>query len=371
MLALTGGDTMGKRVFNFYAGPATLPLKALKDAKRELLDFNGTGMSICEISHRSKDFQAVMDEATALLKELYAVPENFHILWLHGGASTQFFHVPWNLGLEGKPFAYINTGSWAKKAIKEAKFFGDVKVLASSEDANFSYIPRAFEMDSNASYLHITSNETIGGIEWITFPDPGEVPLVVDASSDFLSHQIDDWSKIGLLYAGAQKNLGPAGVTVVIVREDMVERSRAKDLPTMVSYVTHLEKGSMYNTPPCFAIYLAMLALRWLKEKGGLNYIEKLNRRKARILYKLIDGSNGFYRGAARKDSRSRMNITFRLPTEDLEEKCVAEAKARSLIGLKGHRSVGGMRASIYNAMPLGGVKAVAEFLREFQQANS
>ncbi|MCX6356613.1 MAG: 3-phosphoserine/phosphohydroxythreonine transaminase [Candidatus Aureabacteria bacterium] len=332
---------MGKRVFNFYAGPATLPLKALKEAKREMLDFRGTGMSVCEISHRSKDFQAVIDEATALIRELYAVPPGYHVLWLGGGASTQFFHVPWNLGLEGKPMAYIHTGSWAKEAIKEAKFFGEVKVLASSEDANFNYVPRAFTMDPNAAYLHITANETIGGIEWIEFPDPGNVPLVVDASSDFLSHPVD-WSKIGLLYAGAQKNLGPAGVTVVIVREDMVARARAKKLPTMVSYGTHVDKGSMHNT-----------------------------QKKAKALYRLIDSSNGFYRGFARPDSRSRMNITFRLVTEQLEEKCVAEAKARGLIGLKGHRSVGGMRASFYNAMPLKGVKALTAFLAEFQKANA
>jgi phosphoserine aminotransferase len=312
----------------------------------------------------------VIDEATALLKEIYALPPNFHVLWLQGGASTQFYHVPWNLGLQGKPLAYINTGSWAKAAIKEAKFFGDVNVLASSEDANFSYVPRQFQMDPNASYLHITSNETIGGIEWLTFPDPGNVPLVVDASSDFLSHPID-WSTIGLLYAGAQKNLGPAGLTVVIVREDMVQRARAKSLPTMVSYATHVDKGSMHNTPPCFAIYLSLLALRELKEKGGLPYIEKLNKKKARVLYSLIDSSNGYYRGVARKDSRSRMNVTFRLPSEQLEETCVAEAKAKRLIGLKGHRSVGGMRASLYNAMSLKGVKALAQFLREFQLANS
>lgn len=362
---------MGKRVYNFYAGPATLPLKALKEARRELLDFRGTGMSVCEISHRAKDFQAVIDEATALIKELYALPPHFHVLWLQGGASTQFFHVPWNLALEGRPMAYVNTGSWASAAIKEAKFFGEVKVVASSEDANFSYIPRKFAIEPDTSYLHITSNETIGGIEWIEFPDPGNiVPLVVDASSDFLSHPID-WTKIGLLYAGAQKNLGPAGVTVVIVRSDLVERARAKKLPAMVSYATHVDKGSMHNTPPCFAIYLSMLALKDLKEKGGLSYIEKLNKMKSKLLYRLIDGSNGFYTGVVRPDSRSLMNVTFRLPREELETKCVAEAKAKGLIGLKGHRSVGGMRASLYNAMPLKGVKALAEFLREFQLANA
>lgn len=361
---------MGKRVFNFYAGPATLPLKALKEARRDLLDFHGTGMSVCEISHRSKDYQAVIDEATALVKELYGIPAGFHVLWLHGGASTQFFHVPWNLSLEGKPPAYVHTGSWAEAAIKEAKFFGEVTIPASSEDRNFTYIPREFRVDPNASYLHITSNETIGGIEWLKFPDPGQVPLVVDSSSDFLSHAID-WSKVALLYAGAQKNLGPAGVTVVIVREEMVARARAKKLPTMVSYGTHVDKGSMHNTPPCFAIYLSLLALRDLKAHGGLPYIEKLNKKKAKILYTALEKSNGFYRGVAEKGSQSRMNVTFRLPSEALEEKCVAEAKARKLIGLKGHRSVGGMRASIYNAMPMKGVKALVAFLGEFQKANS
>ena len=361
---------MGKRVFNFYAGPATLPLKALKAARSELLDFRGSGMSVCEISHRSKDFQAVIDEATALVKELYAVPAGFHVLWLHGGASTQFFHIPWNLSLEGKPLSYIHTGAWAKAAIKEAGFFGEVQIPASSEDANFNYIPRDFRIDPNSSYLHITSNETIGGIEWFRFPATGQVPLVVDASSDFLSHPVD-WSSVALLYAGAQKNLGPAGVAVVIVREDMVARARAKKLPTMVSYGTHVDKGSMHNTPPCFAIYLSLLALRELKEKGGLPYIEKRNKRKANALYSMIDRSGGFYRPFARKDSRSRMNVTFRLPTAELEEKCAAEAKARGLIGLKGHRSVGGMRASIYNAMPMKGVKALIAFLEEFMKANS
>ena len=361
---------MGTRVFNFYAGPATLPLKALKEAKAEFLDFRGTGMSVCEISHRAKDFQAVIDEATALIKEIYGIPAHFHILWLHGGASTQFFHLPWNLALEGRPMTYIHTGSWAEAAIKEAKFFGEVKVLASSEDAHFSYVPRKFEIDRDAAYLHITSNETIGGIEWIEFPDTGAVPLVVDASSDFLSHPID-WTRVALLYAGAQKNLGPAGVTVVIIREDMVARARTKKLPTMVSYATHVDKGSMHNTPPCFAIYLSLLALKDLKEKGGIPYIEKLNKRKAKILHTFIDNSNGFYKGVARLDSRSRMNITFRLPSEQLEEKCVAEAKAKGFIGLKGHRSVGGMRASLYNAMPLKGVKELVTFLSEFQKANA
>lgn len=361
---------MGKRVLNFYAGPAMIPLEALRDAKAEFLDFNGTGMSVCEISHRSKEYQAVIDEASALVKELYGLPENFHVLWLPGGASTQFYHVPWNLGLEGRPLAYINTGSWAKNAIKEAKNFGAVEVLASSEDAAFTYIPRRFETDRNASYLHITSNETIGGIEWIDFPDPGDVPLVVDASSDLLSHPID-WSKVGLLYAGAQKNLGPAGVTLVIIRDDMVERARAKNLPTMVSYATQVEKGSMFNTPPCFPIYLSMHSLRWLKEKGGIPSIEKANKRKSKLLYRTIDASFGFYRGVARMDSQSRMNVTFRLPSEALEAKCVAEAKERGMMGLKGHRSVGGMRASIYNAMTLKGVKVLTEFLEEFQRANS
>lgn len=360
---------MGKRVFNFYAGPATLPLKALKEAKRELLDFRGSGMSVCEISHRSKDFQSVIDEATSLIKELYALPPEFHVLWLHGGASTQFFHVPWNLRLEGKPPAYVDTGSWAKAAIKEARFFGDVTVAASSAEG-YDYIPRDFQVDPDASYLHITSNETISGTEWHLFPDPGRVPLVVDASSDFLSHPID-WSKVALLYAGAQKNLGPAGVAVVIVREDMVARARAKKLPTMVSYGTHVDKGSMHNTPPCFAIYLSLLALRDLKEKGGVPYIERLNRRKANLLYKTLDGSGGYYTPrVSQKRDRSHMNVTFKLPSEALDEKCVAEAKARNLIGLKGYRTMGGMRASIYNAMTLKGVKALTAFLEEFRKAN-
>lgn len=360
---------MVKRVYNFYAGPATLPYNALVKAQKELLNFNNTGMSIMEISHRSKEYDAVHKEASNLVKTLMKIPDEYKILWLQGGASTQFFMVPLNLQVKGKPMEYVNTGAWSKKAIKEAKFYGDVNVVASSEDENFSYIPKNVKFSNKAAFAHITGNNTIYGTEWHEFPKvPSDVPLACDMSSDIMDKIVDP-KQFGVIYAGAQKNIGPAGVTLVIVREDLLNRV-PENTPTMQKWKTHAEKDSLFNTAPCWAIYMCKLCLEELKNLGGVKEIEKINRKKAKILYDVIDKSNGFYKGHAKKDSRSLMNVTFRLPTEELEAKCVAEAKERGLIGLKGHRSVGGMRASIYNAMSVEGVQALAKFLEEFQENN-
>ena len=360
---------MTKRVYNFYAGPATLPLPVLQKAQAELLDFHGTGMSILEISHRSKEYDEVHKKASTLLKELMGIPENYKVLWLQGGASTQFFMVPLNLQQTGKPMEYVHTGAWAKKAIKEAKLYGDVKIVATSEDQKFTYIPKNISFSSNASFAHITGNETIGGIEWFDYPKvPSEVPLACDMSSNFMDKVIDV-KKFGLIYTGAQKNLGPAGVTVVIVRDDLINRV-PENAPTMLKYKTHVEKDSLYNTCPCFSIYLCELVLEHLKNLGGVPAMEKQNRKKAKLVYDVIDKSQGFYRGVAKPESRSLMNLTFNLATPEMEEKCVAEAKKKGLIGLKGHRDVGGMRVSLYNAQSLEGAQAVCEFLKEFQEQN-
>lgn len=360
---------MVKRVYNFYPGPATLPLEALKKAQQELLDFNGTGMSVMELSHRSKEYGELHQQAVDLVRELMNLPDEYKVLWLQGGASSQFYMVPVNLKIDGKPMEYVNTGAWAKKAIKEAKLYGEVNIVASSEDENFSYIPKNIEFSEKASYAHITGNNTIYGTEYHEWPEtPDDVPLVCDMSSNIMS-KIIDVKKFGVIYAGAQKNIGPAGVTLIIVREDLLDRV-PENTPTMQKWKTHAEKNSLFNTPPCFAIYMCKLCLEYIKNIGGIKEIEKINQKKAEILYNVIDKSNGFYKGHAKPDSRSTMNVTFRLSTSELEEKCVEEAKQQGLIGLKGHRSVGGMRASIYNAMTLEGVQKLAEFLKEFQEKN-
>jgi len=360
---------MEKRIYNFYAGPATLPLTVLKKAQEELLNFKGNGMSVLEISHRSKSYDEIHKNASELIMELMDVPSNYKVLWLQGGASSQFFMVPLNLQISGKPMEYVNTGNWAKKAIKEAKLYGEVKVVATSEDQKFSYIPQNFQFSDKAAFAHITGNETIGGIEWHNWPDvPSGVPLVCDMSSNFMD-KIIDVKKFGVIYAGAQKNLGPAGVTILIVREDLLSRV-SENTPTMLKWKTHAEKDSLYNTPPCFAIYLCELVLERLKKLGGISAVEKQNRKKANMVYEVIDKSNGFYKGVAQKESRSLMNVTFNLATPELEAKCVEEGKNKGLIGLKGHRDVGGMRASIYNAMSVEGVEALCEFLKEFQENN-
>jgi len=360
---------MTKRVYNFYAGPATLPLEVLKKAQKELLDFKGTGMSLMEISHRSKEYAEVHTKASSLVKELMGLTDEYKILWLQGGASTQFYMVPANLQIKGKPMEYVNTGVWSKKAIKEAKLYGDVKIVASSEDKNFSYIPKNITFSDDAAFAHITGNNTIYGTEYHEWPEaPKNVPLVCDMSSNMMNKVIDT-KKFGVIYAGAQKNIGPAGVTLVIVREDLLNRV-PENTPTMQKWKIHAEKDSLFNTGPCWAIYISMLSLEHLKGLGGIPAIEKRNRKKAKILYDLFEKSNGFYKGHAAPDSRSLMNVTFNLPTPELEEKCIKEAKDRELIGLKGHRSVGGMRASIYNAMTIEGVEALADFLNEFKENN-
>lgn len=357
---------MVNRVYNFNAGPATLPLKVLEKAQQEFLDYRGTGMSILESSHRAKEFDDIINDANVLLKEVFNVPGEYKVLWLQGGASTQFYMMPSNIMRESAD--YVNTGVWSKKAIKEAKLYGKVNVVASSEDKNFSYIPKNIQFNDDASYAHISSNNTIFGTQWQKYPKTGDVPLICDMSSDFLSREVDI-KNFGIIYAGAQKNLGPAGVTAVIIREDIIENSH-ENIPTMLKYKTHVNKNSMFNTPPCFAIYLCKLALEHMKSTGGIKEIEKKNEKKAKLIYNVIDKSEGFYKPHAQKDSRSLMNITFRLPSEELERKCFEEAKAKKLIGVKGHRSVGGMRASIYNAMTVEGSEKLAEFLTEFKEKN-
>lgn len=360
---------MAHRIHNFNAGPSALPLPVLEQVQQEMLDFRGSGMSILEVSHRSKWFEDVLDDAIIRVKRLLGLDERYHVLFLQGGASMQFCMVPMNLAVEGKPINFVNTGTWATKAIKEAQILGkNVNVVASSEDREFTYIPIEIPMDSDAAYLHLTSNNTIRGTQWQAFPEVGNTPIVCDMSSDIFSRTFDP-KPFGLIYAGAQKNAGPAGVTLVIVREDMLERT-PKSLPTMLKYTTHSEKKSMFNTPPTFAIYVLQLFMKWLEESvGGVEKMEAINRKKASLLYGYMDGQD-FYRGTARPDSRSRMNVTFRLPTEDLEAKFVKEATERGMGGLKGHRSVGGCRASIYNAVSLEAVETLVDFMKEFSKKN-
>ena len=360
---------MGKRIFNFNAGPAALPLPVLEEIQAEFLDYKGTGMSITEISHRSKPFDAVINEAVERTKRLLSLGDDYQVLFLQGGASMQFCMIPLNLALPGKPVDYINTGTWSTKAIKEAKILGlDVRVIASSEDKNFSYIPKEYAIDPEAAYLHFTSNNTIKGTQWAEFPKAGKVPLVCDMSSDIMSRPFDA-APFGLIYAGAQKNIGPAGTALVIIRKDMLERV-PDNLSTMLKYTTFAKENSMYNTPSCFTIYTINLVLKWLEETvGGLKAMEKNNQEKGATLYNYIDQS-GYYRGTAEKDSRSLMNVTFRLPSEDLEKQFIKEATAAGMVGLKGHRSVGGCRASIYNAMPVEGVQTLVDFMKAFEKKN-
>lgn len=360
---------MSGRIYNFNAGPAALPYEVIKEIEEELPNFKGSGMSILEVSHRSKWFEDVLDDAIARIKRLLGLNDRYHVLFLQGGASMQFCMVPMNLALEGKPVDYIDTGTWASKAIKEARILGkDVRIIASSEESEYTYIPKEFAVTPGASYLHITSNNTIRGTQWRQFPSPGGIPLVSDMSSDFLSRSFDP-APFGLIYAGAQKNAGPAGVTIVIVREDMLERV-PDNLPTMLKYTTFSSKKSMFNTPPCFAIYVVQLVAKWLEETvGGIAKMEAINNRKAQLLYNYMD-SQDFYRGTAMPDSRSYMNVTFRLPTPELEQKFITEATSKGLGGLKGHRSVGGCRASIYNAVPVQAVEALVDFMKDFARKN-
>jgi len=354
------------RVYNFAAGPAVLPEPVLEQASREMLDWHGSGTSVMEMSHRGKEFIGIAEQAEADLRELLAVPANYKVLFLQGGATIQFAAVPMNL-LRGKKTAdYVNTGEWSKKAIKEAKRYCTVDIAASSEDRNFSYAPAqsAWKLDPNAAYVHYTSNETIGGVEFHWVPDTGSVPLVADMSSHILSRPIDV-SRFGLIYAGAQKNIGPAGLTIVIVRDDL-PGNPLPATPSMLDYKVQADNGWMYNTPPTYAVYIAGLVFQWLKKLGGLKKMESINRAKAKVLYDFLDQTEFYYSPVA-KDDRSLMNVPFRLRNEALDEDFLKQAEQRGLVQLKGHRSVGGMRASIYNAMPIEGVKALVEFMREFQ----
>ncbi len=359
-----------KRVYNFNAGPATLPLEVLEEARAELVDYRGSGMSLLEASHRGAAYEAVHEEAATNIRALLGLGDDHAVLFLQGGASLQFAMVPMNLLGRGETADYVHTGSWAKKAIAEARVVATggraVNVAADTSAERPARVPAPAELrlTPGAAYVHVTSNETIEGIQWKELPHT-DAPLVADVSSDILSRPVDA-TRFGLLYAGAQKNLGPAGVTVVVIRKDLAERA-PDDVPIVLRYATHAEKRSLYNTPPCFAIYMVMLVTRWIAARGGLASVGRVNRDKAARLYAAIDASS-FYTGTAAPDSRSGMNVTFRLPSEELEDRFVEEAAASDLIGLRGHRSVGGIRASIYNAFPVEGVDALVGFMREFER---
>jgi phosphoserine aminotransferase len=364
---------MTERVFNFSPGPATLPLPVLQEVQQNLLALPGVGASVLEISHRSKTFEEMIAQAEANIRALLSLPEEYHVLFLQGGASLQFSQVPMSfLRGTGRSADYIVTGSWAKRALAEAQREGAVRIVWDGKADNYSRVPKhgEYEIDPNAAYVHFTSNETIQGVQFPAEPEAGDVPLVCDASSDFLSRPIDV-KRYGLIYAGAQKNVGPAGVTIVIIRQDMLEQV-PDDLPTMLNYTVHVEHRSLYNTPPVFAVYVVMLVTRWLLENiGGLEQMHAINQQKAQLLYEAIDRSEGFYRGHAQPDSRSLMNATWRLPSEELEVQFVKEAKEAGLHELKGHRSVGGIRASMYNAMPIEGVRTLVEFMEHFRQKHA
>ncbi len=358
-----------KRVHNFNAGPSILPLTVLEQAQAELLDYQGSGMSVMEMSHRSKEFESIIQTAEADLRELMGIPADYKVLFLQGGASLQFAMLPMNLRPAGASADYVVTGSWSRTALKEAAKLGAVRTIFSGEPENYTRLPGPAELsiDPAAAYVHICHNETIHGVEFKSEPAvPEGVPLVCDMSSDFLSQPVDV-SKYGLIYAGAQKNAGPAGVTVVIVREDLLARVPEK-LPVMLDYRLLAESGSLHNTPPCFAIYMVGLVLKWLKSLGGLPAMYEINQEKAELVYQAIDTSGGYYRGHAVREARSIMNVPFRMPSEELEDLFVKESKKADLVGLKGHRSVGGLRASLYNALPVESAKALVDFMADFQQ---
>ena len=359
------------RVYNFSAGPSMLPQAVLEKAAAEMLDYEGSGQSVMEMSHRSKVYQSIIDKTEALLREIMNIPENYKVLFLQGGASSQFAMVPMNLMTGSGKADYVITGQWAKKAYKEAARYGKANVVASSEDKTFSYIPKLDKstFTPDADYFHICMNNTIYGTVYHELPDTGDVPLVADISSCVLSRPIDV-SKFGVLYAGAQKNMAPSGVTVVIIREDLI--GKAMDItPTMFNYQTHADNGSMFNTPPCYTIYVMKLVLEWIKEEiGGLDKMQELNEKKAALLYGFLDNSK-LFKGTVVPEDRSLMNIPFVTGNEELDAKFVKEATAAGFVNLKGHRSVGGMRASIYNAMPLEGVEALVAFMQKFEEENA
>ena len=357
------------RVYNFSAGPSMLPLEVLKRAQAEMLDCNGSGQSVMEMSHRSKEYQAIIDEAESLFREIMNIPDNYKVLFLQGGASTQFSMIPLNLGNKNKKADYVITGQWAKKAYQEASRFIEANAIASSADKTFTYIPKVDKsmLTSGADYVHITYNNTIYGTHYNTMPDFGDAVVVTDMSSCILSEEVDN-SKFGLIYAGAQKNMGPAGVTVVIIREDLI--GNAMDItPIMLNYETQANNGSMYNTPPTYGIYICKLVYEWIKNMGGVSVMHETNVKKAKILYDFLDNSKMF-RGTVVPEDRSLMNVPFVTDSDDLNAKFIAEAKANGFVNLKGHRTVGGMRASIYNAMPVEGVEKLVDFMKEFESNN-
>lgn len=357
------------RAHNFNAGPAGLPLEVMQQAQAELLDYKGTGMSIIEMSHRSKEFEAMINETEADMRDLLNIPSSYKVLFMQGGASLQFAMAPMNLRPAGASADYIVTGVWSKKALQEAQKLGPARAAADLKASNYNGVPASLDLDSSAAYLYYCSNETIHGVEFFQDPTPpAGVELICDTSSDFMSRPVDV-SKYAYLYAGAQKNVGPAGVVVGILREDMLARVPA-NLPVMLDYKVQADEKSLYNTPPCFSIYMVGLVMKWIKRLGGLSAIEARNIAKANLIYNAIDASGGFYKGHAQPEARSRMNVTFRLPSEELEETFAKEAKKQNMIGLKGHRSVGGMRASIYNAVELADVEVLVQFMKEFQKKN-
>jgi phosphoserine aminotransferase len=360
---------MTDRIFNFSAGPAVLPVPVLEEAQRDMVSLPGVGMSVMEISHRSKTFDDIIARTEASLRDLLKIPSNYHILFLQGGASLQFSMAPMNFLPADGSADYVLTGSWGKKALKEAKKLGAVNVAATMADGGFTRVPSRDEMSlsPHAAYVHITSNETIEGVQWKREPNVGDVPLVCDSSSDILSREFEV-NKYGLIYAGAQKNMGPSGVTLVILRDDLLQRI-PENLATMLDYKIHVENKSLYNTPNTWGIYIMGLVCKWLQDQGGLAGMERLNDEKAQLVYDAIDATD-FYRGHADVDCRSTMNVTFRLPAEELDKKFVTEATAQGLDGLKGHRSVGGIRASIYNAFPRAGVEALVSFMKDFERRN-
>ena len=360
-------STTPKRVYNFNPGPAALPLEVLQEAQEEMLNFRGTGMSVMEISHRSKEFENVIQTAEADLRELLGIPSNYKVMFLQGGASLQFAMLPMNLRPAGASADYVVTGTWSKTAFKESGKLGTARAAANTEAEGFKDLPAALDLDPKAAYLHFTSNETIHGVEFFKEPvAPDGVPLICDASSDFISHPIDV-SRYALIYAGAQKNAGPAGVVIVIARDDILERV-PNNLPALLDYKALAASGSLHNTPPCYSIYICGLVFKWAKKMGGLAEIEKRNKAKSEMVYKTIDTSGGFYRGHALPAARSMMNIPFRLPAVELEDAFASESKKADLIGLKGHRSVGGMRASLYNALGIDASEALTGFMQDFQK---
>ncbi|WP_100371931.1 3-phosphoserine/phosphohydroxythreonine transaminase [Bacillus sp. FJAT-45037] len=359
---------MKKNVYNFNAGPSALPKSVLEKAQRELLNFDDTGMSVMELSHRSKAYESVHQEAKSLLKKLLDIPDNYQVLFLQGGASLQFSMIPMNFLHEGKKAGYVLSGSWSEKALKEAKLIGETTTLATSKEQKYRSIPTINEnsLADDYAYVHITSNNTIYGTQWQSFPDTGDVPLIADMSSDLLSRPLDI-KKFGMIYAGAQKNLGPSGVTVAIIRDDLLAGVK-EQLPTMLSYSTHVKADSLYHTPPTFAIYMLRNVLSWADTQGGAIALEEYNEQKAQLIYEAIDTSNGFYQGHATEDSRSKMTVTFTLPTDELTKAFLEEATHYGFVGLGGHRSVGGCRASIYNAVPLEACQALHSFMNDFRR---